>query len=443
MTVLKQICLLVMACALAGVACLLPASADEIGLSPKERLGKALFEDPELSSRRNQACVFCHAPDAGFSSPRDEINAGGAVMEGSTPGRFGNSKPPSAAYAAQSPVLYHAYDKGELLFIGGAFWNGRASGRRLGRPVADQAQVPFLDPNEMALPDGACVVQRVCNPASPGHYPVKLTDVWGKAICQIELPSGLDRQCADPKAKIALKKETREKVELAFDKIALAIAAYEASHEVNAFSSKFDFVQAGKAKFSPQEALGLELFMGKGLCANCHLLDGDAAGGPPLLTDFTYDNLGVPRNPANPFFENARSNKLGRDWVEQGLKAYLETDPLYRSSAPGQLGKVKVPTLRNVDKRPAPDFVKAFMHNGYFKTLKGVVNFYNTRDVKPRCPAPDASEAEALAQKCWPAPEVSENLNKDEMGDLKLTGPEEDAIVAFMKTLTDGYRPPE
>lgn len=430
-------CLL--ASALAGRA----VHAEQPALSPKERIGKSLFEDTELSSKRNQACVLCHAPEAGFSSPRSDVNAAGAVIEGSIAGRFGNSKPPSAAYAAQSPVLYHTHEEdGGVLFTGGAFWNGRASGNKLGRPVADQARSPFLDPNEMALPDGVCVVQRVCKPASPGHYPVKLTDVWGEDICKIDLPPDLDRRCADPAAKIALEKEIREKVELAFDKIALAIAAYEASEEVNPFSSKFDLVLAGKAEFNPQEAKGLELFMDKALCANCHLLDAGPAGGPPLLTDFTYDNLGVPANPENPFYANSTSNPQGRAWVEQGLKAYLETDPLYRATAASQLGKVKVPTLRNVDKRPSTDFVKAFMHNGYFKTLKGVVNFYNTRDTKPRCKAPGLGETEAMAQNCWPGPEVSENLNKDEMGDLELTEAEEDAVVAFMKTLSDGYRPP-
>jgi cytochrome c peroxidase len=98
-----------------------------------------------------------------------------------------------------------------------------------------------------------------------------------------------------------------------------------------------------------------------------------------------------------------------------------------------------VPTVRNVDKRPSPDFVKSFTHNGYFKTLKGLVHFYNTRDTKPACPNPLASEAEALAQNCWPEAEVKQNVNKDELGDLKLTEAEEQALVAFMKTLSDGY----
>jgi cytochrome c peroxidase len=103
-------------------------------------------------------------------------------------------------------------------------------------------------------------------------------------------------------------------------------------------------------------------------------------------------------------------------------------------------GKNKVPTLRNVDLRPDAAFVKAYGHNGYFKTLEGIVHFYNTRDVKPVCPGP-YTEAEALAADCWPAPEVTDNVNRDELGDLGLTAEEEDALVAFLKVLSDGYMP--
>jgi cytochrome c peroxidase len=104
------------------------------------------------------------------------------------------------------------------------------------------------------------------------------------------------------------------------------------------------------------------------------------------------------------------------------------------------MGKQKVPTLRNVDLRPNESFVKAYAHNGYFKTLEGIVHFYNTRDVKSVCPG-DFTEAQALAAGCWPPPEVSENVNTDELGDLGLTPDEEAAIVAFLKALSDGFEP--
>jgi len=104
------------------------------------------------------------------------------------------------------------------------------------------------------------------------------------------------------------------------------------------------------------------------------------------------------------------------------------------------MGKHKVPTLRNIDKRPDSTFVKSYMHNGYFKTLKGLVHFYNTRDVKPPCSGLYPEE-KAIANNCWPKPEVEDNVNSEELGDLKLTDKEEEAIVTFMSTLSDGFVP--
>jgi cytochrome c peroxidase len=103
-----------------------------------------------------------------------------------------------------------------------------------------------------------------------------------------------------------------------------------------------------------------------------------------------------------------------------------------------ELGKMKVPTLRNVGQKPTPESVKAYAHKGYFKPLKGIVHFLNTRDVKPVCPGP-YTEAQALAADCWPPPEVAENVNTDALGDLGLTDEEEDAIVAFLEALTDDF----
>ena len=95
--------------------------------------------------------------------------------------------------------------------------------------------------------------------------------------------------------------------------------------------------------------------------------------------------------------------------------------------------RFQVPTLRNVDKRPDPAFVKAYGHNGYFKSLKQIVHFYNTRDALPRCQADDPGEGET----CWPAPESASNMNTRFMGNLGLTDAEEDAIVSFLRTLSD------
>jgi cytochrome c peroxidase len=164
-------------------------------------------------------------------------------------------------------------------------------------------------------------------------------------------------------------------------------------------------------------------------------------GAAPLLTDFTFDNLGIPRNPENPWYGmQAEFNPGGSTWVDSGLAAFLVTTSQYAALADDNRGKHKVPSLRNVDLRPTSGFVKAYGHNGYFKTLEGIVHFYNTRDAKPACPG-SYTEAQALAADCWPAPEVAANVNTAELGNLHLTPRQEQAIVAFLRTLSDGYQP--
>lgn len=383
------------------------------GLTPTEQLGKSIFFDSKLSANANQACATCHGPETGWTGPDSALNAKGAVYEGSVKGRYGNRKPPSSAYASFSPILHTVVQDGEVTFVGGNFWDGRATGEKLGQPLIDQAQGPFLNPLEHGLSTPADVVSRVC----VGSYADFFKQVWGQDICN---PS---------------------KTEEAFADIARSIAAFESSTESNAFTSKYDAYLKGKAKLSKQELAGLSLFKGKAKCANCHVADPGPNNQPPLFTDFTYDNLGVPRNPDNPFYKEADVNpEMGR-WVDVGLSGFLTGRSEYRSFAAANEGKQKVPTLRNVDKRPRSGVVKAYMHNGYFKTLEGVVHFYNTRDTKPACTNPLTTESDALAQGCWPAPEVSANVNKTEAGNLQLTPEEEKAIVAFLKTLSDGYKP--
>ena len=413
------------------------AGAHGAGLNTKETFGKALFFDPGLSINGNQSCASCHAPEAGWSGDDPVINAHGAAYEGSISGRFSNRRPPTAAYATPSPVLHTKKEKGEILFVGGNFWNGRATGERLGNPAADQAQGPFLNPVEQALADSACVVFKVCT-----RYKSAFERVW-PGSCAIAWPDNARAICSREDGKLALSSQQRTASDRAYDRVALSIAAFEASAEVNAYTSKFDYFLAGLVKLTPQEDQGLQLFKDKGRCAQCHVLDKGTNGEPPLFTDFTFDNLGVPRNPDNPWYAMpARFNPQGRKWLDQGLGEFLASRADYRKFADGNYGKQKVPTLRNVDKRPNPGFVKAYMHNGYFKTLKGVVNFYNTRDVKPACKDPFTAEADALARGCWPEPQVKANVNKSEMGNLGLTDAEEDAIVKFMQTLTDGFEPP-
>ncbi|MGB3565450.1 MAG: cytochrome c peroxidase [Thermoanaerobaculia bacterium] len=396
------------------------------GLASEEQLGKSIFFDEDLSINLNQSCASCHDPAWGWTGPDDAINGAGAVYGGSISGRFGDRKPPSAAYATVSPI-FHQDKKG--LFIGGNFWDGRATGEKLGNPAADQAQGPFLNPVEQALPDSACVVYRVCNPANPGAYPVSFEDVWGSEACNIGWPGSIGTDCATEGATVPLSPGDRDKSDMAYDNIALSIAAYEGSAEVNAVSSKYDQTFSGQAKLSKEERRGRALFQGKGQCKRCHPSSGQVA----LFTDFTFDNLGVPQNPQNPA-------GIAPAFVDPGLGGFLKNAGYSAEVYEEEWGKQKVPTLRNVDLRPMPGSVKAYAHNGYFKTLEGIVHFYNTRDIKSECPGP-FTEAQALAADCWPPPEVEETVNHDELGDLGLTPDEEAAIVAFLKTLSDGFEP--
>ncbi len=402
-------------------------------LATVSSVGKSIFFDASLSLEGNQSCAACHAPEVGFTGPLSEVNALGSVYEGSVASRFGNRKPPSAAYATPSPILHWVSEKGGPLFVGGNFWDGRATGERLGSPAAEQALGPFLNPLEQALPDNACVVYRVCT----GTYGSDFEDAWGVDACDIAWPADVTTPCTTEGASVLLSAADRSKVQTAYDRIGLSIAAYEASSEVNAYTSKYDAFLLGLTRLTRQEKMGLQMFKAKGKCAACHVLDAGPNGEPPLLTDFTFDNLGVPPNPENPWYASS-FNPSGLAWVDRGLGGFLSTRPDYAAQAGDNEGKQKVPTLRNVARKPSAGFVKAYTHNGYFKTLEGLVHFYNTRDVKDTCPG-DYTEAQALAEDCWPAPEVEENVNHDELGNLHLTPAQEAAIVAYLKTLTDGY----
>ncbi len=355
-------------------------------LTAKEELGKLLFYDENLSEPRGQACAACHGPDVGFTGPDAATNLNGAVYQGAVLGRYGNHKPPSAAYGGDSPVLNVLNGS----FTGGMFWDGRATGLTMGDPLAEQAKGPFLNPLEQNNPSAAAVVDKVAH----SKYAKLFRWVWGQ------------NAFADPN--------------VAYDDIALSIAAYERSHEVSKFSSRYDtYLKTGKG-LTKEELKGLALFQGKAKCSNCHVSQPGPNGQPPLFTDYTYDNLGLPRNPMNPFYSEPAFNPAGATWVDPGLGGFLASTNNWAGYADANNGKFKVPTLRNVDKRPYCGFVKAYGHNGYFKSLESIVHFYNTRDVMP-----------------WPAPEVSANLNTTEVGNLGLTASEERVVVAFLKTLTD------
>jgi cytochrome c peroxidase len=363
-------------------------------LTPIEQLGKELFFDENLSSSGKMSCATCHDPDVGFTSPDAEVNAGGAVFPGAEEGRFGNRKPSSASYTGFSSVLY--YDINKKSWIGGMFWDGRASGWTMSDPLAEQAQGPFLNPLEHNLKDAADVCSRV----AASDYASLFKQVWGV--------DSLDM--SDEK--------------LMFDRVARSIAAYEHSAEVDRFDSKYDFYLKGQAVLTPQEMLGLDLFKNKAGCADCHPAEPASKSKRAVFTNYSYHNIGVPRNPANPFYiMPAEYNPDGIDWVDPGLGGFLKSEGYALEVYLPEMGKHKTPSLRNVDLRPEPGFVKAYTHNGYFKSLEEVVHFSNALDMEK-----------------VPPPEYPATVEKD-IGGQGLTPNEEAAIVAFLKTLSDGWVP--
>lgn len=346
---------------LAGLLCVATEGWSQSNAIPrptlKEQLGKAIFFDAALSEPRGQSCAACHDPDHGYNG---NGNPNMVVFPGAVSTRKGSRNPPSAAYAFGSPAPGYRQIDGDWVYLGGQFWDGRADG------LAEQAKAPFLNPNEMNNRDADQVVRKVC----AANYRELFFVVFGPSVC-------FPGQTAK-----------------AYQAIGEAIAAFERSAEVNPFSSRYDAFLAGKGQLTPLERKGLALFEGKGGCARCH-----PSGANSPFTDFTYDNIGIPRNPA---IEAA---------VDLGLGARL---------GGREDGRFKVSTLRNVAVAPP------YGHNGFFKTLKEIVHFYNTRDTDP----------------AWPAPEVSANLNRVEVGHLGLTDDEENAIVAFLGSLTDRGRGP-
>lgn len=384
-----------------------PAAAKNPPLTDIEQLGKFLFFDKALSIDGNQSCAACHDPAYGYTGPDEMVNLHGSVYPGSIPTRFGDRKPPASAYAGESPILY--YDAVDEVWVGGMFWDGRASGWTLGDPLAEQAKGPYLNPVEQALPDA----QALCMKVAASMYAGLFEQVWGAGSLQCETP---------------------EQYGLVYDQIGFSVSAYEKSYQVNPFDSKFDkFWSKAKQKgvdvteinvsnwkqyrglgLNNKEVYGFAVFNDeeKGKCALCHTLD-EGAAGFPLFTDFTYDNLGLPKNPENPIYN---SNPT---FIDPGLGGFLMSAGYPEDVYMAEWGKVKVPTLRNVDKRVGKT-VKAYGHNGYFKSLEDIVHFYNTRDVAD-----------------WPEPEYGDTVNFDELGNLGLTEAEEQAVVIFMKTLSD------
>jgi cytochrome c peroxidase len=396
-------------CLSAGWIVFANATAGAGTLTPEQQLGEALYFDQSLSANGNQACASCHTPASGFADPRNTGDpADSPVSPGSDPAQFGTRNAPSAAYARFSPAFH--WDGAEGLYVGGQFWDGRDLN------LAGQAARPPLNPVEMALPDKEAVVARLAaNPDYPGAF----QDVYG-----------IDLNEANA---------THAGVLAAYDRMTQAIGAFEKTSTFAPFSSKFDYWLVGRYRMTRAERQGMKLFNGKAKCSGCHLSEPQlAADGkgiiPPLFTDFTYDNLGIP---VNPRIAQLHGGPVALDYGLGGRPDIAAADPLVLDNgdvvSTAQAGKFKVMSLRNIA------LTAPYGHNGFFATLGEIVHFYNTRDVLADC----ATQAEPkVGVNCWPAPEVARNVNRDELGNLHLSRRQEAELVAFMNTLTDGYGKP-
>lgn len=367
--------------AMAFTALAAPLRAGEGAYPSLEAWGEALFSDTNLSKNRTEACATCHDPAAGFSDPR-ETAVGRAVSLGDDGASLGDRNAPTASYARFSPPFGRTADG---KWQGGQFHDGRAA------TLADQAKGPPLNPIEMGMPDVAAVAARLReNP----RYVATLAAL---------------RPGADDVA--------------AFDAMAEAIAAYEASDTFAPFDSKYDRFLRGEAKLTDQEELGRLLFFSNQFtnCNLCHQLRGTPGEEEETFSNYQFHNIGVPANRAVRAANGAAPNR-----VDSGL---LENPAV---SDPAEAGKIKVPTLRNVA------VTGPYMHNGVFADLRTVILFYNSyntrrpeRHINPETGAP------------FDPPEVAQNLSRTELE----TGPalddqRIDALVAFLKTLTDArYEP--
>lgn len=444
------------------------AKADPPPLSPEAALGKELFFDTTLSTPTGQSCGSCHSPATGFTFPVSHINNHIGVAPGVVPGRFGFRAVPQVSYSAFNPPGPPFFNPLIELFVGGQFWDGHAV------DLTDQAKFPFLNPNEMNnlthnLGDPSLVVQKVAQ----GHFAGDFRSVFGTNVFS-------------------------QPVAVVYNDIASAIAEYERSSEVSPFSSKYDAWRAGRANLNSHELHGLHLATGTWSgrpdgatfpkfvhCVECHMVPSVPSAGPDLWTNTCYQNIGVPRNPHNPFYTQTDAtsnpvgyNPLGAAFIDYGLGVtfYTQLGLPAGNVGPGSNGQgdflgvngqFKAPSMRNVDMRPHPGFVKAYMHNGVFKSLEQVVHFYNTRNLTTRRGevvdfTRDNPYAGLRGHPLWDTPEypnIDTLVNPDgllgtdpgtgaggessaQVGNLGMTSEDEADMVAFLKTLTDGYFDP-
>lgn len=344
-----------------------------------EALGEALFFDTNLSANRSQSCASCHDPEAGFADPR-ESDAGRAVSLGDDGVSLGDRNAPTAGYAALTPA-FHLNDAGE--WVGGMFWDGRAA------DLAGQAGGPPLNPAEMGMADKPAVAARLAE--NEGYVAAFQT------LFDVDVTAQPDQ---------------------AYDAMTQAIAAFEGTKEFAPFDSKYDRYLRGEVEFTRDEELGRVLFFSEQFtnCNQCHQLKSNLLDPGETFTDYTYHNIGVPPN------LTARAvNGVAAGTQDLGLLA----NPLVDDPAQG--GKFKVPTLRNVA------VTGPYMHNGVFNDLRTVILFYNKYNSRSQ-----ARQINPETGQPWRWPEVPQNLAVKELTHgPALDDQRIDALVAFLKTLTD------
>lgn len=343
-------------------------------LDTVEALGEALFFDANLSANRTQACATCHDPESGFADPR------GMASIGDDGASFGYRNAPTLTYAALTPEFGRNKDG---RWHGGQFWEGRAA------RLEDQAGGPPLNPIEMGMPDKASVVDRLKENES---YVAAFGSLYGEG--------------------------TLDDADAGFAAMTAALAAFERTGQFQTFDSKYDRYLRGEAKLTSEELLGETLFFSQQFtnCNMCHQLNERPGAEGETFTNYQFFNIGVPRNP-----DLRALNGIGMDVLDAGLGAHpkLKED--------GHRGKFKVPTLRNVA------VTAPYMHNGVFEDLRTVVLFYNKYNsvAEARQINPETGEP-------FGPPPVPETLAEVELTEgPALKDREIDAIVAFLKTLTD------
>ncbi len=321
-----------------------PAAPRPRPLSAAAELGKQLFFDKGLSASGEMACATCHDPAHAYGPTNDlAVQLGGP--HGTSPGL---RAVPSLRYKEFTPGYRDTLDNPDGFSIpgpgGGFAWDGRADS------LAEQAQAPLTSPFEMANADAADVVARLRRSASAAAF----VRAFGAAALA--------------------------SVEVAYDKLRTALQSFQIEDpSFHPYSSKYDLHLYNRpgGELTPAEERGLKVFKDEntGNCSGCHLADASQDdGAPPELTDYSFEAIGVPRNPQIP---------ANRDHahVDLGLCGPLRTD---RVQLTEDCGLFKTPTLRNVAVR------RAFFHNGVMHTLEQAVRFYNTRDTRPELWYPTA-----------------------------------------------------